>query len=269
METSEFSFCGHSIKLDAVDGNDQVARGLSEGNYEAPLPMVMIATICRLEGAFVDVGANTGIYSVIAAIVAAGRPIIAFEPLASALEIFKRNISNNCLENKITIFETALSNRCGKATLYIPDPSHGLIETSASLEASFKPKTEGSEYVTVETDTFDNLNIAEPLGVIKVDIEGHEHAFLEGAINSIKRERPIIFLEILHSAQRNRISILIRNLEYMSFRLRPDLAIHDNGEIIYDPHAWNHALVPLEKLHRFQDACNSCGVTLVRRFKLS
>jgi FkbM family methyltransferase len=269
VEISEFNFCGHHIKLDTENGNDQVAHGLREGTYEAPLPMVMIATICRLDGAFIDVGANTGLYSVIAAKVASGRPIIAFEPLPSALRIFKRNIKNNFLEGKIEIFETALSNHCGEATLYIPDPSHGLVETSASLEEDFKPRTSETQSVVVKTTKFDSLSIPGPIGVIKADIEGHEHAFLEGAMAAIHRERPIIFLEILYSAQRNYISMLIRDLGYISFRLRPDLAIHDNGEINYDPQAWNHAFVPAERLHRFQEACNSCGVTLVRRFKSS
>jgi hypothetical protein len=52
----------------------------------------------------------------------------------------------------------------------------------------------------------------------------------------------------------------------VDFRLRPDLAIHDGGEVLYDPLAWNHALVPAERLAKFHEACHSCGIAMLRRF---
>lgn len=262
----EVNFAGRTFRLDPANGADQVARDIVAGSYEAPLPMLMMASIIRVEGAFIDVGANTGLYSVMAAIIAPGRPILAFEPLPLALAALRRNIAANNIQNVVTVDDSALSNRLGKATLHIPDPSHGLIETSASLEADFKPRDLASTSLEVNVTTLDSLDIQGPIGVIKVDIEGHEHAFLEGARNTISRERPIVFIELLQSGQSHRIRHFVRDTNYLDFRLRPDMAIHDGGEVLHDPQAWNHALVPVERLQKFQEACNSCGLAMLRRF---
>lgn len=265
----EVNFAGKSFRIDPTNGADQVAREIGNGSYEAPLPMLMMATIIRIEGAFIDVGANTGIYSVMASIIAPGRQVLAFEPFQTALDAINRNVAINNLEHTIKISNVALSNRSGRAILHVPDPSHGLIETSASLEAEFKPHHASNSVIEVEVSTLDAIDVEGPIGVIKVDIEGHEYAFLEGAKESISRDRPIIFIELLNAAPMHKIRKIARELNYLDFRLRPDLAIHDGGEIIYDPQAWNHALVPAERLHKFQEACNSCGLTMVRNFVLS
>ncbi|WP_246102242.1 FkbM family methyltransferase [Methylobacterium terricola] len=262
----EVTFAGRTFKLDPADGADQVARDIMTGTYEAPLPMLMMASLVRIDGAFVDVGANTGLYSVMAAVIAPGRPILAFEPLPLALAALRRNIAANDIRHAIAVHESALSDHSGKATLHIPDPSHGLIETSASLEADFKPRNRATTLLEVTVATLDSVDIPGPIGVIKVDIEGHEHAFLEGARATIARERPIVFIELLQGAPSHRIRHFVREMGYVDFRLRPDLAIHDGGEILYDPLAWNHALVPAERLLKFQEACQSCGLAMLRRF---
>lgn len=271
MDYVDVQFAGRSFKLDRAQGTDQVARDIAIGSYEAPLPMLMMATLVRTEGVFIDVGANTGVYSVMAAKFSPEKAIIAFEPLPAVLEVLRKNISLNGLEKSISVKEIALSDRPGTATLHIPDPSHGLLETSASLEADFKTHsaTSGAQTIEVDIATLDSLELQGPISVIKVDIEGHEHAFLEGAKNTLMRERPMVFFEVLHSAQRNQIRKIARELSYVDFRLRPDLAIHDGGEIMFDPAAWNHALVPSERLQKFQEACDSCAVTMLRRFQLS
>lgn len=265
----DVNFAGRSFKLDTANGADQVARDIVKGSYEAPLPMLMMASLIRIEGAFIDVGANTGVYSVMAGVIAPDRPIIAFEPFPSALEAFERNLDLNNLRNAVDIHTIALSNQIGRTTLHIPDPGHGLIETSASLEADFKRHTPSGSSLEIGVATLDSIEIRSPISVIKADIEGHEHAFLEGAVETIKRERPFVFIEVLDKAQRHRIRHLAREMSYIDFRLRPDMAIHDGGEVLFDAQAWNHALIPIERLLKFQEVCSSCGIPMLRRFDLS
>jgi FkbM family methyltransferase len=261
----EVQFAGKSFKLYSFDNTDQIATQIAGGSYEAPLPMLMMATLVRSEGAFLDVGANTGIYSIMASVIAPDRRVIAFEPLPNVLKSFWANLLVNGLENHVCVYETALSDRVGKATLHIPDPSHGLIETSASLEQEFK--TASSE-ISVTVNTLDQMQFLPEVAVIKVDIEGHEYAFLRGAKETLNRDRPVVFAEVVGPARRNAMWALLNELGYMDFRLRPDLAIHD-GEIMFDNMAWNHAFVPIERLTKFKEACDSCGVILLRRFNLT
>jgi FkbM family methyltransferase len=54
----------------------------------------------------------------------------------------------------------------------------------------------------IEIDTLDNF-VAEnniEVGLIKVDIEGMEQKFLAGAINTIKKQKPVLLLSIYHNA---------------------------------------------------------------------
>ncbi len=46
------------------------------------------------------------------------------------------------------------------------------------------------------------------------------------------------------------------------------MAIHD-GEVLFDDDAaWNHALVPSERLNKFKEACDACNLPMLRRFQL-
>ncbi|AWN48789.1 FkbM family methyltransferase [Methylobacterium terrae] len=265
MSKMNVNFAGRSFEIDSSDGMDAVAQQLAAGSYEAPLPFVMMATLVRVEGAFIDVGANTGIYSVMASVFAPDRKVVAFEPLPSVLSILRKNLAINNLQDRVTIHEVALSDRNGVASLHLPDPHHGLVETSASLESEFK---QAHSIIDVPVKRFDDMNISDFIGVIKADIEGHEYAFLNGARETIMRDRPIIFAEVVGPARRGPMNALLRNIGYMDFRLRPDMALHD-GEVLFDDAAWNHALVPVERLAKFREICDSCGLPMFRRFQLS
>lgn len=265
MAFVEVSFAGRVFQLENRNDMDLVARQIAGGSYEPPLPMLMMAALVRAEGIFVDVGANTGVYTVMAGAIAPDRSIIAFEPLPPVVEILKRNILANGLAERVRLIEVALSERAGTATLHLPDPGHGLVETSASLEPDFQP---AHSVCAVRVERLDDIGITDQIGVIKVDIEGHEHAFLRSARDTILRDRPIIFAEVVGPAKRAAIGAFLHSVDYMDFRLRPDMAIHD-GAVMFDNAAWNHALVPRERLPDFKAACDSCNLTLLRRFQLT
>jgi hypothetical protein len=54
---------------------------------------------------------------------------------------------------------------------------------------------------SVEMDTLDNYVARRGLsvGLIKVDIEGHEMNFLRGALKTVKTQKPILLLSIYHN----------------------------------------------------------------------
>lgn len=265
MNTIQVSFAGRSFRLNDREGADLVARQIAAGSYEPPLPMLMMATLIRVEGIFVDVGANTGVYTVMAAAVLPSRRIVAFEPLPSALEILKSNLEINGIAHQVELHEIALSETSGTAKFYLPDPGHGLVETSATLEPNFQPSHSSVE---VSISRFDDISIPDTIGVIKVDIEGHEYAFLRGARDVILRDRPIVFAEVVGPSKRAALGAFLHSVGYVDFRLRPDMAIHD-GEVLFDNSAWNHAFVPSEKLSNFEKICESCNMPMLRRYHLT
>lgn len=264
MGLYKLRFADRDFVLDDLDGADLVAKQMQQGFYEAPLPMLTMALIVRNPGIFLDVGANNGLYSVLAGITKPDVRIVAFEPYPLALEILKRNIAANNLSDRVDIRSVALSDSEGSATLYLPDREHGLLETSCSLEPGFRPRNRTLEKEVVKV-SLDNIELPGPIGLIKADIEGHELAFLEGARKTIARDRPFVFAEVLPPNPENMkgLTKYIQQLGYMDFRLRKEVAIYAET-VEHDPLAWNHAFVPRDRLATFENACGAHKVELVR-----
>ena len=169
-------------------------------------------------------------------------------------EILTRNVAENCLEGAVKVFRSAVSDRLGRATLYIPDPSHGLIETSSSLNAAFKPHTNTIEVDVVTLDAL--LMTGQKVCVVKIDVEGHEAAVLRGATSMIARDRPILFVEVLPMAEMVFLTRLLTDLRYVSVPLRSDGKMSIEPEVQFVPNAWNHAFVPQEEV----SAIISCAI---------
>jgi FkbM family methyltransferase len=265
MSIVKMRIADRNFVLDDLDGTDVVVRQMQEGSYEAPLPMLTMAIMVRSPGLFLDVGANNGLYSVLAGITAASTTstsIVAFEPYPPVLKVLTSNLKANGLSDRVDIRPIALSDSKGSATLYLPDPGHGLLETSCSLEADFKPR---HQTIEVEKDMLDNIELPGTISLIKADIEGHELAFLEGSRKTIARDRPMIFVEVLpaKNATLSGLTTFIEQMGYMDFCLRKEVAIFSDS-VGHDPLAWNHAFVPRDRLSLFRQACEAHQIRLVR-----
>lgn len=145
---------------------------------------------------FVDVGANYGIYSLIAArIVGDSGRVIAFEPAQENFEILKKNILLNCMNN-INLFPLALSDRNGLMKLYYhPDPGRN------SLIPEHSKFMNGEE---VEVKKLDQ--VLEKIGInlvdfIKIDVEGADLLVIKGAKETICKYRPVVQFEYIPSMQ--------------------------------------------------------------------
>lgn len=259
MKFIDVKFNNMSFKLYDSPLHDRAAFELQNGTFEQPLPLLLSTVVSKSDGAFLDVGANSGVYTVLASQARQSVKIISFEPLPACIEVLERNIAVNNISSRVNLHRFALSDEAGTATLYLPDPSHGLLESSASLEADFQPHLKSIE---VERHTLDELSIAEPISVMKVDIEGHEPAFLRGAASTIAKNRPIIFCEILRNADFDALARFSKEHNLKTYRLRPQFIV-PTSTISFDILAWNWALVPEEKASRFVRICRSVNMKVL------
>lgn len=251
------------------EGSDQIAEQMRDGSFEIPLPLMVMAFLSRMGGLFIDVGANSGIYSVLAGVTRPDIHVLAFEPFPAAYMAFKRNVKINGLTDRVTLAPIALSDVAEHQLLYIPPPQGDLLETSCSLEVSFKGGDDASSLTTlsVETKPLDQLDINEQITVIKVDIEGHEHAFLLGAAETITRHRPVIFIELLPGARFSLFQEFFKARDYLHFRMRPNLIIFDDA-VCFDMNSWNHAFIPREQLSKLADICTTHAFEIVQTIKI-
>jgi FkbM family methyltransferase len=240
------------------DRPDIVLEMFANGEFERPMPEIFVAVAGLFPGVLLDIGANTGLYSLLACSHVAEMSVIAFEPFEPVLELLQRNVEENGFGSRIDVRDIALSDRAGSGVLHIPTQAHGLTHTSCSLNVDFCPSESGVQVRISRID--DEISVAPTL--IKIDIEGHEAPALLGGIQTIKSARPIIFIEVLDRADFRALNGLVRDLDFRSYRLRETGVIIED-DIVFDPLAWNHVFVPVEKDATFRSAVDASGLSTI------
>ena len=235
-----------------LDLNDPgISRGLLLfGNRELE-HREMLFRIVRPGMTIFDVGANIGYYAIMESkLVGDTGRIIAVEPSHTNVELLQRNLSLNSLGN-VTVLQGAISDKVGKAKFHLSYQSN--LNT-------FHDVGSGSEHLSgasidVETQTIENLakNYGAP-DLIRMDVEGHEVAVLNGAMGAIEagKIQPLVIFEThlsRYSSTNNMANVLKRmfDLGYgvtmaassweggshivQSFGYKSDMSINTDGNI--------------------------------------
>ncbi len=182
---------GQKIFVDtrSVDiGTHLMLGGMWEPNYANAF-----CNLLRPGDVVLDVGANHGFYSLIAAPrIAPGGHVYAFEPSKKFYELIKASVSVNGLGHAISVANLALGDAEGELTLaYDPQMSGGGHLEIGNAAGASPDNAGGLERETVKVVTLDNYlggKIAK-VDVIKMDIEGAEGLALKGMSGIIDRSR--------------------------------------------------------------------------------
>jgi len=167
------------------------AVGLTIYRTNSYEPHVTKAITERLKSGmvFVDIGANIGYFSLLAAkLIGPNGRVLAFEPSQYNIKLLYLNARINGFEN-IEIIPSAVAD---KKTLFAYDStgSNGVIsELSADLSALLSTTLVNS--ISLD-EMLQNIN---KVDLIKIDVEGAEYLALSGGRKLLKRHRPIIFSE--------------------------------------------------------------------------
>jgi FkbM family methyltransferase len=153
-------------------------------------------------GTYIDVGANVGLTTL--PVVDYFDKIYCFEPNPVALEQMKNNLDVSL----INVYPVALSNYIGSTDLIVPNNNteHGTIvnERYKKWERNKRIKTQSYK---VAVKTLDSYNFAN-VDFIKIDTEQSENEIIEGAMQTIKRDFPVIFMENKRSEAREAVQAL-------------------------------------------------------------
>lgn len=237
-----------TITMDSIDDRDQSALALQQSwdAFEAPAPAVFLVLCEALNGIVLDVGANTGIYSLYAA-GGACRSVVAFEPVPAIADMMQRNVALSKLQERVEIRRCAVGSQLGRAEIYLPPDDGGYIETSASLAPNFK-EVLGSQ-LTVPVTTLDSWyrSAGRPrVSIVKIDVESREADVLAGAEELTHEQLPILLVEVLPQGDIESVAEFVDRHRMVDIRLYPDrLVVGRVGERpAFDPNSWNHLFVP-------------------------
>ena len=140
-------------------------------------------------GIAVDAGANYGIFAYALSTIA--DRVVAFEPNPDCAR-FARWMLRGCAE----LHELALSDAPGRATFYVPLSDEGMVLHFAGNLKRTHSQFRNMRTYPVEVRTLDSFGLTY-VRFIKADVEGSEREVLDGACETIARDRPVLLLELL------------------------------------------------------------------------
>jgi FkbM family methyltransferase len=140
-----------------------------------------------------DVGANIGVYTLLAA--KRGATVFAIEADPRNAAMLRHHVQLNAMAERVTIFEMAAS------------------EAAGTVDLVRNPANCGGSYVVpgtaVPSRTIDSLNLP-PIDVCKIDIEGHEEAALRGMTMTLERSPSLrLLIECNEMADRSAVRAML------------------------------------------------------------
>lgn len=146
---------------------------------------------------FIDIGANLGLYSLFAStLVGKHGTVLAIEPSEREFQRLKANLELNPGSN-ISPMQLGLSNQSSERHLRIADEVHSGHNTFGDF-AYAGVRQEGQQRARVQRlDDVVRKAGLKRVDVIKMDAEGHELFVLEGAVETINRFKPTLFVELV------------------------------------------------------------------------
>jgi FkbM family methyltransferase len=162
-----------------------------------------------------DCGANIGIFSLYAAYLNEKGKIYAIEPVKETAEIMQRLLDFFEVKN-VKIIRKAVGDEKKKTFINIV-PYQIRLGGSTLLDVNYGKKEE------IEVDTIDNIvkeEKIEKVDFIKMDIEGYERYALKGAIETIKKHKPIIVVSAYHLADDKKVLPEIVKSAYANYEVK-------------------------------------------------
>lgn len=150
--------------------------------------MKILPSLVQKRGLVIDVGGNRGVYAY--RCWRLGARIEVFEPNPICARVLAAWAAD---KPAVNVHSVALSNCSGSANLHIPIDESGVEhDASASIEHDGFAHARDQQ---VDLQTLDSFAF-NGVGLIKIDVEGHEYKVIEGAVETLASSMPALLVEI-------------------------------------------------------------------------
>jgi FkbM family methyltransferase len=177
---------GQTLKFhipDAMTDKMQLAA-LMGALHEARL-LERFAALISPDGVVLDLGANHGSHTIFFGAVMKARLVHAFEPQARLADILRVSVMLNGLDNVI-VHQAAVGAKSGRVSLASQNEEN-------SGMAAFRPDHRHGDIPMV---AIDDVVTEMPVTGVKIDVEGMQMPALRGMARTIRRDRPVIWIEL-------------------------------------------------------------------------
>lgn len=172
--------------------------------------------LCLRSNTILDIGANTGIYALIAKTLRPDATVAAFEPILRNWEKLQANCHLNHFD--IQTFNEALSNEVGIAKIYDPGGHVYAVTINRNLNPPHRAVTE-TLVPTITLQYFIENKGFPKIDLIKLDVETHEPEVLNGFGRYLKEMKPTFLIEVLNASIGKRLEEYFTPLNYLFFSI--------------------------------------------------
>lgn len=245
-------------------GKDRIAIKLARRGifgYEGETIRMFLPLVRHVE-TMIDIGANTGLFALLAAKANASCRVWAFEPVPFIFEMLQENIRLNRLTN-LEAIQAAASDATGETTFFVTHTSVG-IPTDSSSCAGFRSDVEEIRLPTITLDEFVKRQHVFRLDLLKIDAEAAEAKVIRGARETLQQHRPFVICEVLEKVDHAFVQQTFASLAYQFFHIGPDRLERRpclQGSLAVDQR--NYLFVPVEKVSVLTSICGQAAIPLL------
>lgn len=163
-----------------------------------------------------DIGANTGVYSLVTKAISPKSNVYGFEPVERVFQKFRYNNELNKFD--ILCYDFAISNNDGEALIY-EVPSEHVYSVTVNKNTTQNEKAISTKIKTKKLSTFIEENKIKKIDLIKIDVETHEPEVLEGMEGYLYAYQPTLLIEILNNEVGKKVQNLLLGCDYLFFNI--------------------------------------------------
>lgn len=210
---------GHRILLNGEDLS--ITPEIASVGYYELTEEIFLRRVLRGGDFFIDVGANVGVFSLLAAsLVGSFGRVFSYEPNPVVASLLERSSAMNWMHERLHVRQAAVGARSGQAQLLVNrhrlgDAAVGKVDRGETAGAVRLSNLTPTHSVSVPVMTLDEeFPYDIPIKILKIDAEGFETDVLSGADRLLTRQCiDYVMLEAIEEASGDRWTELLAALE--------------------------------------------------------
>jgi FkbM family methyltransferase len=162
--------------------------------------------LCRDSGSVLELGANVGYFTVQAARAAPGVRHVAVEPHPYSLQICRANLALNSVTSVELVGAAAVADPTVPTARLLVPADQLATPTVAFLSSDTELPADMTRDATTAFDVpaIDVRELLDGADLVKLDVEGQEHALLAAGLDLLRERRPTVVVEVLPGTGRLR-----------------------------------------------------------------
>ena len=183
--------------------------------YPFDVEVKLLRSVIAESSVMLDIGGNIGVYSTILEDLVGSKNLYIFEPLPYLYRDLKNRFEN------AHVFNLALSDKEEKGKIRVPFIDGTRNDARATFNSHTELNQTGTDEIAVQLvplDAFAKKINFQSIGLIKIDVEGHELAVLNGAVETILQFKPLIVIEIESRHHQYPITELFSKIESLGYK---------------------------------------------------